>query len=122
MNNNYEVNNSLVENKMNLSNKYIYNNNEISQDLFIFEIEFIDINNISILTRNIIKNKNGSLQINNILYDKIIKYKLLIIDVNDLDNIIIMKGLFNSSNIIKNKIIINFVKSFNNSVNINYIL
>ena len=122
MNNTYEINNSIVENKMNLTNKYIYNNNEINQDIFIFEIELIDNNNKSHFIRNIIKNRKGGIIINNILYDEIFKYKILIININDMNNIIIMKGLFNNNNIIKNNIIINFLKSLDNSININYIL
>jgi len=122
MNNTYEINNSIVENKMNLTNKYIYNNNEINQDIFIFEIELIDNNNKSHFIRNIIKNRRGGIIVNNILYDEIFKYKILIININDMNNIIIMKGLFNNNNIIKNNIIINFLKSLDNSININYIL
>jgi hypothetical protein len=122
MNINYEINNILVNTNKQPSNKYMYRNNEISDELYIFEIELIDTNNNSHFIRKIIKNLQGIIPINNILYDNIIRYNLLIINLNNIDNIIIIKGLFNNNKIINNNITINFLKSFDNSIMCNYLL
>lgn len=121
MNVNYDINNILVNNDNHTTNKYIYRNNEIPNCLYIFEIELIDINNNSHFIRKIIKNLQGAIPIN-IIYDNIMRYNILIINVNNIDNIIIIKGLFNNNKIVNNNITINFLKSFDNSIICNYLL
>ena len=120
MNINYEINNILVNNNY-MTNKYMYRNNEISDELYIFEIELIDTNNNSHFIRKIIKNLHGAIPIN-MMYDSIVRYNVLIINANNIDNIIIIKGLFNDNKIVNNNITINFLKSFDNSIICNYLL
>jgi len=122
MNINYEINNILVNSDNNIIHKYIYRNNEIPDELYIFEIELIDINNNSHFIRKIIKNLQGKIPINNLYYDNIIQYSVLIINVNNINNIIMIKGHFNNNKIVDNNITINFLKSFDNSIICNYLL
>jgi hypothetical protein len=122
MNINYEINNLLVNTNIQYNKKNIYAHTEINDQLYIFELELINTNNFSHFIRKIIKNYNGNILIDNVDYNNIIKYSLLIIDVNNIDNIIIIKGEFNNTKIKNNNITINFIKSFDNSIICNYIL
>jgi hypothetical protein len=114
MNINYEIN-KLV------NNKYNYRNDETPTCLFIFEIELIDTNYFSHFIRKIIKDYTGSITID-LLYNDIIKYNLIIIDINKMDNIIMIKGHFNNNKTVNNNITINFLKSFDNRITCNYLL
>lgn len=95
--------------------KYIYNNVELANKIYIFELELIDVDNSKYFIRKLIKNSQGMLisDIDNILYEPIKRYNLTVIDINNLNNIYSANGEITSSIIKCNNIYINFMKTNN---------
>ncbi len=100
MSNNYEIIQSFNQSKNNLIN-YTCTNIE-DNSTYIIEIELINTNNKSLFIRHIIKDKVGILinDTNNIIYNLISAYKITIININKLDNIITLEGIIDKNDII----------------------
>jgi hypothetical protein len=90
MNYNNEINN--LQKKKYIS-KYIYTNNDISPNIYIFELVLKDKFNNDNIIRHIMKCNQGNIvsDEDNIKYEFIQKYKLTVIDVNYPDKIIIVE-------------------------------
>ena len=105
MSNLYEITNILTKR---ITNTF---NNE--HDMYIYEIELIDHNGISLYIRKIIKEAGGILisNIDNILYKNFNKYKITIINVNNLNDITYFNGVLNNNEtkIINDNIYIKFI-------------
>jgi len=100
MSNNYEIIQSFNQSKNNLIN-YTCTNIE-DNSTYIIEVELINTNNKSLFIRHIIKDKVGILinDTNNIIYNLISAYKITIININKLDNIITLEGIIDKNDII----------------------
>ena len=95
---NYEINYNIQKKKSDNS-KYIYKNNEIDSQIYIFEIALKDkFNNINII-RRIKKCNQGNLisRDDNIQYSMIEKYKLTVININYPEKPIVIKNLIDHS-------------------------
>lgn len=122
---NYEINFNDLKTKLDQS-KYIYKNNVVDSQIFIFELILKDkSNNLKVIRR--IKNcAQGNLlsSNDNIIYNSINKYKLTIFDVNYPKKIIIVKELLNhtieTNTYKKNNIHIEISQTHNNLMAINY--
>jgi hypothetical protein len=106
--------------------KYIYKNNEIDTNTYIFELLLKDKDYNSKTFRCIKNNKQGKLitSNDNILYEDIENYKLSFVDVINPEKSIIINEYINhtlSSNVyIDNKICLEINKIKNKLLNINY--
>jgi hypothetical protein len=78
-------------------NKNIYNINNDNNNTYIFELELKGLNNKNIIIRKIKKSNKGNIisQNDNIKPNMIKKFKLTIINLNNIDNPIIIKNNFN---------------------------
>jgi hypothetical protein len=78
-------------------NKNIYNINNDNNNTYIFELELKGSNNKNIIIRKIKKSNKGNIisQNDNIKPNMIKKFKLTIINLNNIDNPIIIKNDFN---------------------------
>ena len=77
-------------------NKNIYNINNDNNNTYIFELELKGLNNHNIIIRKIKKSNKGNIisQNDNIKPNMIKKFKLTIINLNNIDNPIIIKNNF----------------------------
>jgi len=89
---NYEINYN-VQKKKSDNSKYIYRNNEIDSQTYIFELALKDKFNTIRVIRRIKKCNQGNLisPEDNIQYNMIEKYKLTVIDANDPEKTFIIK-------------------------------
>ena len=95
---NYEINYNFKKKKTDNS-KYIYKNNEIDSQTYIFELALKDKFNETHIIRRIKKCNQGNLisQDDNIQYNIIEKYKLTVIDANNPEKTFIVKELIDKS-------------------------
>lgn len=95
---NYEINYNFQKKKTDNS-KYIYKNNEIDSQTYIFELALKDKFNETHIIRRIKKCNQGNLisQDDNIQYNIIEKYKLTVIDANNPEKTFIVKELIDKS-------------------------
>ena len=87
-------------------NKNMYNIDNIDTNKYIFELVLKDTNDNNIIIRKIKKTNKGNIisQNDKILFNSIYKYKLTIINLNNIDKSIIIKNDINKN---KPKIIFN---------------
>jgi hypothetical protein len=128
MNYNNEINN--LQKKKYIS-KYIYTNNDISPDIYIFELVLKDKFNNDNIIRHIMKCNQGNIvsDEDNIKYEFIQKYKLTVIDVNypdkiiivedNLDHTITMNTFYNNNIYLEISQTINKLLCFNYKINTN---
>lgn len=128
MNYNNEINN--LQKKKYIS-KYIYTNNDISPDIYIFELVLKDKFNNDNIIRHIMKCNQGNIvsDEDNIKYECIQKYKLTVIDVNypdkiiivedNLDHTITMNTFYNNNIYLEISQTINKLLCFNYKINTN---
>lgn len=122
---NYEINCSIQKKKQENS-KYIYKNNEVDSQTYIFELILKDKFNQLKVVRRIKKCNQGNLisSDDNISYATIDKYKLTVLDANYPEKPIIVKESINhnlSSNIfMNNEIYLELIQNSNNLLEINY--
>jgi hypothetical protein len=106
-----------------LKSRYVYNNNETGAKIFICELEIMDFSGVSYIIRKLIKSRSGFLVVptDAILFSNINKYKLTIVNINDMSNIINIENACTlDNNIIKtNNIVIHF-QNINNLVQCSY--
>lgn len=103
--------------------KYNYKINETDQQMYIFELLLKTNNDEEFTFRSIKKNKQGNIDINNILFDTINKFKLTILNLNYTNNKIILKKIIdhsNNSNIYLNDKIYLEINKKNNFIEFNY--
>ena len=128
MNYNNEFNN--LQKKKYIS-KYIYTNNDISPDIYIFELVLKDKFNNDNIIRHIMKCNQGNIvsDEDNIKYEFIQKYKLTVINVNypdkiiivedNLDHTITMNTFYNNNIYLEISQTINKLLCFNYKINTN---
>jgi hypothetical protein len=93
---NYEINYNIQKKKLDQS-KYVYKNNEIDSQTYIFELILKDkFNNFKVI-RRIKKCNQGNLisSDDNIIYNSIDKYRLTVLDANYPDKSIVIKDTIN---------------------------
>lgn len=106
------------------STKYKYDYIESNKIIYIYEIELIDSYNNSIYIRKLIKDLSGIILLSqeNINYNSIKQYKITLININNMDNIITHSGNIDDNMtlcFIKNVILIKFI-NIDNLMNISY--
>ena len=95
---NYEI--TYVNNKKKSEqSKYVYKNNELDSQTFIFELILKNKMNQNQTIRKIMKSNQGCLisYEDDIKYDIMQRYKLTVIDVNNMNEIIIIKDIIDHS-------------------------
>lgn len=122
---NYEINCNIQKKKQENS-KYIYKNNEVDSQTYIFEIVLKDKFNQNKVIRRIKKCNQGNLisSDDNINYATVDKYKLTVLDVNYPEKPIVVKESINhtlSTNIfMNNDIYLELTQNSNNLLEFNY--
>jgi hypothetical protein len=122
---NYEINYNIQKKKSELS-KYIYKNNEVDSQTYIFELILKDKFNQLKVIRRIKKCNQGNLVSDEdaINYNIIEKFKLTVIDVNYPEKPIIIKELLNNSlttnTFLNNEIYLEINQISNNYLDFNY--
>ena len=113
-------------NEVNTISKYNYSRTETDQQLYIFELILKTITDEDKIFRCIKKNNQGSIlnSDNNILFDTVTKFKLTVLNINNLNNQIIIKKVINhsinSNTFLTNEIYLEFNKTNNNLIELNY--
>jgi hypothetical protein len=106
-----------------LKSRYVYSNNETDAKIYICELEIMDISGVSHIIRKLIKSRSGFIVVptDDILFNTINKYKLTIVNINDMSDIINIENACTlNDNIIKtNNIVIHF-QNINNLVQCSY--
>ena len=122
---NYEINYN-VQKKKSDNSKYIYKNNEIDSQTYIFELALKDkFNNISIF-RRIKKCNQGNLisSEDNVQFNIIEKYKLTVIDANNPENTFIIRESLDHSlttnTFLNNQIYLEITPNSENQMDFNY--
>jgi hypothetical protein len=105
--------------------KYIYKNNELDSQTFIFELILKNKMNQNQTIRKIMKSNQGCLisYEDDIKYDIMQRYKLTVIDVNNMNEIIIIKDIIDhslSTNTFMDEKIYLEITHTNKLLNINY--
>ena len=105
--------------------KYIYTNNELDSQTFIFELILKNKMNQNQTIRKIMKSNQGCLisYEDDIKYDIMQRYKLTVIDVNNMNEIIIIKDIIDhslSTNTFMDEKIYLEITQTNKLLNINY--
>jgi hypothetical protein len=105
--------------------KYIYKNNELDSQTFIFELILKNKMNQNQTIRKIMKSNQGCLisYEDDIKYDTMQRYKLTVIDVNNMNEIIIIKDIIDhslSTNTFMDEKIYLEITHTNKLLNINY--
>ena len=113
-------------NEVNNISKYNYTRTESDQQLYIFELILKTITDEDKIFRCIKKNTQGSIinSEDNILFETITKFKLTVLNINNLNNQIIIKKLIdhsiNSNTFLTNEIYLELNKTENNLIELNY--
>lgn len=113
-------------NEVNNISKYNYTRTESDQQLYIFELILKTIYNEDKIFRCIKKNTRGSIinSDNNILFETVAKFKLTVLNINNLNNQIIIKKLIdhsiNSNTFLTNDIFLEINKTDDNLIELNY--
>jgi len=104
--------------------KYCYTKTETDQQLYIFELVLKKSDNEDKIFRCIKKSNQGSIDIDNILFDTINKFKLTVLNINSLDTPIIFKKIIdhslNSNTFLTPEIYLEINKTRNNFIEFNY--
>lgn len=103
--------------------KYSYTKNENDQELYIFELILKTINNETLIFRSIKKNKQGIIDIDNILFNTVNNFKLTILNTKYINNQINLKRIIdhtNNSNIYLNNNFYLEINKKNNFIEFNY--
>ena len=118
--NDYNMNYNIIND---YNTKYNYTKNENDQELYIFELILKTTNDEILTFRSIKKNKQGIIDIDNILFDTINNFKLTILHTNHINNQIILKKIIdhsNNSNTYLNDILYLEINKRNNFIEFNY--
>jgi hypothetical protein len=104
-----------------LKSRYVYSNNETDTKIYICELEIMDISGVSHIIRKLIKSRSGFLVVptDDILFSTINKYKLTIVNINDMSDIINIEKTLDDNIIKTNNIVIHF-QNINNLVQCSY--
>lgn len=113
-------NNEIIYN----NTKYNYTNTETTAPIYIFELIIKTINDEKHLFRCIKKNNQGSIDIDEILFNTVNKFKLTVLNINSLDKPLIFKKILdhsvNSNIYLTNEIYLEINKTGNNFIEFNY--
>ena len=103
--------------------KYNYSYIETDKQIYIFEL-VLKINNEEQTFRCIKKNHQGSIDIDELLFDTINKFKLTVLNINSFDTPIILKKnidhSLNSNTFLTSEIYLEINKTNNNLIEFNY--
>ncbi len=104
--------------------KNFYTKNEPVQQLYIFELVLKNLNNEEKIFRCIKKSNQGLIDIDNILFHTINKFKLTVLNINSLETPIIFKKIIdhslNSNTFLTPEIYLEINKTNNNFIEFNY--
>ena len=104
--------------------KYNYTNTETDQQLYIFELILKITNNEEKIFRCIKKSNKGLLDIDDILFHTINKFKLTVLNINSPDTPIVFKKIIdhslNSNTFLTPEIYLKINKTNNNFIEFNY--
>ena len=123
---NYEININNSKKKKH-SSKYLYDNNMVDSQTYVFELIIINDMNENQIIRKIKRNNMGVLISSDELvsYNNIDSYILTVIDLNNPEKMIVVKEMFNnnlSTNIFLNDMIYLQIVQEENYTNINYMI
>jgi hypothetical protein len=104
--------------------KYNYTNIQTTNQIYIFELILITINNEKHLFRCIKKNNQGKIDIDEILFNTVNKFKLTVLNINSPDKPLILKKIIdhsiNSNIYLTDEIYLEINKTSNNFIEFNY--